>query len=117
MNATKTPASPADLTVIRVLAALLERLEQSKVAVDAEQYRVVVARLLHELSAQASNPELMDILDAYPAAAELYENTNYQHAGLCRAALDTALAAERQATAVIAQAMGRSEKGSIDGKN
>ena len=41
--------------------------------------------------------ELGALLDTHPAAAELYENTVYQHAGLCRSPLDPALAAERQA--------------------
>jgi hypothetical protein len=84
--------------------------------VDAAQYSSVVTRLVNEMRAQSSNSELTDILDAYPAASELYENINYQYAGLCRSALDTALAAEQQASVAIRQAMGKSEKGSVDGK-
>ena len=116
MNATQPPVSPSDLTILRVLAALLQRLDDSTVPVDGAQYRSVVARLVNELGAVSSNTELAGILDAYPAAAELYENVNYQYAGLCRSALDTALAAERQATVVLSQAMGKPVKGSIDGK-
>ena len=117
MNATQTtPISRADTFVLRVLAALLQRLDDSAVTVDAEQYRSVVSRLANEMQAVASNHELAGILDAYPAAAELYENINYQHAGLCRSALDTALAAEQQAVAAVSQAMGKSENGSLNGK-
>ncbi len=86
MNATQTtPISGADLTVLRVLAALLQRLDDSAVAVDAGQYASVVARLVNEMQALASNSELADILDTYPAAAELYENINYQYCRPCAA--------------------------------
>lgn len=117
MNATQTtPVSQADPMVLRILAALLQRLDDSSVPVDAGQYASVAARLANEMRAVASNHELAGILDAYPAAAELYENINYQYAGLCRSALDTALAAEQQAVAALAQAMGKPVKGSLDGK-
>lgn len=36
---------------------------------------------------------------------EVYENMNYQHAGLCRSALDVSLAAEGAAKEAIARAM------------
>ncbi len=80
-----------------MLAQLLERLEHSTVPVGAEQYRSVVAHLVHEFEDVESGADLSRLLDAYPAAAEVYENLNYQHAGLCRSALDASLAAETRA--------------------
>jgi len=41
------------------------------------------------------------VLEAFPAAAQLYENLNYQHAGLCRSPMDASLAAELAARAAI----------------
>lgn len=107
MNAAKAVARPADLTVARTLAALLERLENSRVAVGADQYRSVVMHLVDELSAVASDDGLNALLDEHPAAAQLYENLNYQHAGLCRSSLDFSLAAEMQARRVIEHASRR----------
>jgi DNA-directed RNA polymerase specialized sigma24 family protein len=47
------------------------------------------------------------LLDTHPAAAELYENVNYQYAGLCRSALDASLAAEQLAKEALNRAMGK----------
>jgi hypothetical protein len=105
MNATHTPAPKTDLAVTHVLAQLLERLDQSAVPVGAEQYRSVVMHLVDEFRDVESGAELGQLLDAYPAASELYENINYQHAGLCRTALDVSLSAELAAKKAIAQAM------------
>lgn len=107
MNATKPSSLKTDLTVTHVLAALLERLETSRVPVGAEQYRSVVQHLVNELGDVAPGKALGELLDTHPAAAELYENVNYQHAGLCRSALDASLAAEQQAKQVLDQAMSR----------
>jgi hypothetical protein len=57
---------------------------------------------------------LAALLDTHPAAAELYENVNYQHAGLCRSALDASLDAERQARQAIHLAMSRAPNPSIN---
>lgn len=97
MNATKLSSSQPDLTATRVLAALLERLDQSTAAVDAQQYQSVVQRLSDALREPDSSPGLGVVLDQFPAAAELYENLHYQHAGLCRMPLDSALSAEQLA--------------------
>lgn len=107
MNATKPHARKTDLTVTHVLAQLLERLERSKVPVGAEQYRSVVQHLANELGEVEPGTALGALLDSHPAAAELYENVNYQYAGLCRSALDASLAAERQAKEVLDRAMSR----------
>lgn len=107
MNATKPNARKTDLTVTHVLAELLERLERSAVPVGAEQYRSVVQHLVSELGDVEPGTALGALLDSHPAAAELYENVNYQYAGLCRSALDASLAAEQQAKQVLDRAMRR----------
>ncbi|MEO7159088.1 MAG: hypothetical protein ABIX00_01000 [Polaromonas sp.] len=107
MNATKSQFRKTDLTVTHVLAELLERLERSAVPVGAEQYRSVVQHLVSELGEVEPGTALGALLDTHPAAAELYENVNYQYAGLCRSALDASLAAERQAKEVLDRAMSR----------
>ncbi len=88
MNTTDNPSPKTDLAVTHVLAQLLEKLEHSPVPVGAEQYRSVVEHLVHEFEDVEQGAELGRLLDAYPAAAEVYENLNYKHAGLCRSALD-----------------------------
>ena len=104
MNATKTHLQ-TDLTVTHVLAELLERLERSAEPVGAEQYRSVVQHLVNELADVEPGLALRALLDTHPAAAELYENVNYQYAGLCRSALDASVAAESQALQAIQRAM------------
>jgi hypothetical protein len=84
-----------------VLAQMLERLDRSAQAVDAEQYRTVASRLTAELEAAPRDATLEGVLDAFPAAAQLYENLNYQHAGLCRSPMDASLGAELAARAAI----------------
>jgi hypothetical protein len=107
MNATHTPAHKTDLAVTHVLAQLLERLEHSPEPVGAEQYRSVVMHLVDEFRDVEPGAQLGQLLDAYPAAAEVYENLNYQHAGLCRTALDVSLSAELAARSAIERAMKR----------
>ena len=84
-----------------VLAQMLERLDRSPQPVDPEQYRTVAARLGAELEAAPHDAALEAVLDAFPAMAQLYENLNYQHAGLCRSPLEPGLAAEIAARAAI----------------
>ena len=107
MNATKPQPSKSSLTVTHVLADLLERLERSEEPVGAEQYRSVVLHLINEFDEVEQGSGLHAILDTHPAAAELYENVNYQYAGLCRSALDASLASENQARQATARAMSR----------
>jgi hypothetical protein len=107
MNATKSTSPKTSLTVTHVLAELLERLEHSTQPVAAAQYRSVVLRLIDEFADVEPGMGLRTLLDTHPAASELYENVNYQHAGLCRSALDAASAAESQARHVIFRAMSR----------
>jgi hypothetical protein len=84
-----------------MLARMLERLDRSEVAVDAQQYRGVVERLVDTLRTAPFDDMLEAVLDASPATAQLYENLQYQHAGLCRSPLEAALNAELDARAVI----------------
>ena len=104
MNATQHATQPAPYAVVLTLARLLERLEHTSGSVDANQYRVVAHRLAEVLIDASPDAALRAVLEAHPAAAELYENLNYRHAGLCRSPLDAALAAEMQANALIAAA-------------
>lgn len=104
MNATKPSSLHPDLTTTRVLAALLERLDQSTAAVDPQQYLSVALRLSDTLCDLDGRQGLDVILDGFPSAAELYENLHYQHAGLCRTPLDSALSAEQLARQWITKA-------------
>jgi hypothetical protein len=108
MNATPVTAKGSDLTVTRTLAALLERLDNSEIPVGADQYRSVVMHLVNDLASAVPDDGLKALLDSSPATAQVYENLNYQHAGLCRSALDASLAAELQAKDVIRRAQRRS---------
>ncbi len=94
-----------------LLAQLLERLERGGHP-DAGQYRMVVRRLADELARVADVDALNSVLEAHPSAAQLYENMNYQHAGLCRSLLDASLASEKRARDVIALAMRPTTEGS-----
>jgi hypothetical protein len=89
-----------------LLARVLERLEHSAERVDAQQYRSVVNHLASELAIAPQDAGLQAVLQACPSAGELYENLNYHHAGLCRAALDAAMASEAAARAAIDKARG-----------
>jgi hypothetical protein len=100
----------AALAVAVLLAQLLERLDRSSVAVGAEQYRSVVRHLAEEFEELQSHDGMSKLLDAFPSAAELYENLNYQHAGLCRSPLELSLDAEQSARQVIE----RARRGSIE---
>lgn len=96
--------SKSDVTSTRVLAALLERFEHSASPVDARQYQSVVRRLADALGRLDTQAERDAVLSEFPAASQLYENLQYQHAGLCRSPLDAALAAEQMARDAIARA-------------
>ena len=84
-----------------MLARMLERLDRSNVAVDPQQYRGVVEHLSEALRTAPYDAALEAVLEASPATAELYENLQYQHAGLCRSPLEQSLNAELAARAAI----------------
>lgn len=90
-----------------LLARMLERLDRSAVAVDPQQYRGVVEALSEVLRTVPDDTTLQAVLQASPATAELYENLQYQHAGLCRSPLESALNAELAARAAIEAARAR----------
>ena len=117
MNVTKTSATQTRLTVAHVLARLLERLDNSAVAVDAGQYRSVVLHLVGEFNELQSSQGLGPLLDAHPAAAQVYENVNYTYAGLCRSSLEASLAAEQQAKVAIQRAMRPPKEGKSNGQS
>jgi hypothetical protein len=104
MNATPSKAIPDHLAVVLTLAHVLEQLERSRGPVGADQYRSVVRRLSDELAAVPAEAALQAVLDAHPAASQVYENLNYRHAGLCRSPLEHALGAELRAKEVIEKA-------------
>jgi len=104
MKTSHTTQSPARLAVAVLLSQLLERLDRSAVPVGAEQYRSVVRHLQEEFEELGAEDSLSALLDAYPSAAELYENLNYRHAGLCRSPLEQSLDAELRARQVIERA-------------
>ena len=102
MNTTPSTTAPAAKFAVAVLLAqLLERLDRSAVPVGAEQYLSVVRHLAEEIEELQSDAGLTRLLDAFPSTAELYENLNYRHAGLCRSPLQLSLDAEVQARRLI----------------
>ena len=89
---------------LATLGRMLERLEASGKPVDADQFRTLVERIATELQSAPHDAGLEAVLASLPAVAQLYENLNYQHAGLCRSPLEPALAAELAARAAIDKA-------------
>ncbi len=84
-----------------MLARMLERLDRSGEPVDPQQYRAVVEHLSEVLRSVPHDAALEAVLQASPSTAELYENLQYQHAGLCRSPLEFALDAEIAARGAI----------------
>jgi hypothetical protein len=115
MNTMNSPTS--GLATITVLAALLERLEHSRVPVDGAQFRAVAERLATALHTVKPTDALRDLLAAHPAASELYENTQYEVAGLCRSPLDASVASEQMAKTVIQRAMQIHRESSANGQS
>ena len=107
MNVIHPKARKADLAATHVLAQLLEQLEINTLFVSAEQQRMVVSRLASELVKVEPGQALGALLDSHPAAAELYENVNFPHTGLCRFAPEALLASKQRATVVLERAMHR----------
>ena len=85
-------AVPAELLSLVRLAQLLERVEHQ--AVDPHQYRLLAEKLGAELREHQGHAALHGLLDHFPAAAEIYENLQYGHAGLVRAPLEVSLTSE-----------------------
>ena len=100
----ETTHPPADLAVLRALAGLLQRLEATRLRVSAQQYRSVARQLAQAMSDVRPDAHLHALLDAHPAAAEIYENQQYHHAGLCRCPLELSLWSEFLAREVLHKA-------------
>lgn len=97
-------ASSASLAIVETLAHALERVERGFSSVSAWQYRQLTSRLAQALRAAGPNAQLSALLDLYPATAELYENMNYEVAGLCRSPLQLSSDAEVMARNALARA-------------
>jgi predicted lipoprotein len=106
-----TPSLTAHRNLI-LLARILDRLERSAQP-DAEQFRAVAGRLAAELEAVPRDAAFEAVLETFPSVAQVYENLNYRHAGLCRSPLEPALAAEVAARAAIESARQRATQGPV----
>jgi len=104
MQASTRIEIPQRLGTLLILAQLLERLERSEAPVGADQYRSVVRNLARELDTVERDESFKKLLTVFPATSELYENLQYDQAGLCRSHLDASLEAEIEAKAVLARA-------------
>ena len=85
-------AVPTELLSLVRLAQLLESVEHQ--AVDPHQYRLLAEKLGTELREHQGHAALHGLLDHFPAAAEVYENLQYGHAGRVRAPLEVSLTSE-----------------------
>ena len=83
------------------LVQVLRKMEQSRVAPDPDQYRSVVEHIQAELRNHPVDSSLDTLLERVPELAEIYENLQYAHAGLCRSSLDLAVSAEQAAIKAI----------------
>lgn len=99
---TVSPVSDRQAIVL-AMAAMLQKLENSREPVDPEQYRLLNSRLSDALKDIVMTADIERVLRQYPAAAEVYENHQYVHAGLCRAPLDQAVGAEQRMRALLAK--------------
>lgn len=104
MEKTHDSALPAGLQPLAAMAVLLERLERLPRKASAEQYRDVAQRVADLLAQAEPGVALNALLSAAPATAEIYENLQYEHAGLVRSPLEAAIAAEEDAIAAIEHA-------------
>lgn len=104
MSDTRFANQPANVDSTIELAQLLERMEANPRFINADQYRSIVARLQSALTVMPDGQALQAVLATFPATAQLYENLNYEHAGLVRSPLETAVNAELTARQALAQA-------------
>lgn len=104
MSASNAASVRTRLETVIALAHLLERFERSTAAVSADQYQLIVSRLKAALSQELPDDALQAVLNAHPAAADLYENMHYEHSGLSRSSLERSISSEILAAQVIARA-------------
>lgn len=96
-------AVPAELLSLVRLAQLLQALEGQGRAADPHQYQLLVRKLAAELHEHQAHEALPALLDHFPAAAEVYENLQYGHAGLVRAPLEMSLTSELAARELLSR--------------
>jgi len=94
------PSARAFRTAV-TLAELLQRVEASTTTIGPGQYRALVQHLGQLLDRLPPGEGLQTLLATFPAAAEVYENLHYGHAGLCRAPLERSLNSELAARQLI----------------
>ncbi len=94
MPAVYTLTVPNELLAVVRLSQLLQNLEGQGRAADAHQYQLLVRKLSAALDEHQGHEALQRLLDHFPAAAEVYENLQYAHAGLVRAPLEASLKSE-----------------------
>lgn len=99
--------SPATLknrleTVI-ALSRLLDRVENSRMEIGADQYRALVRQLSGVLEQDFPEEALKAVLGAHRSAAEIYENLHYAQSGLSRSSLERSVASEMAATQLLAR--------------
>jgi hypothetical protein len=92
------------LETVVALAQLLECVDTGAARASAEGYRRLVLRLQTALLEDIPADVLQAILNAYPAAGEVFENLHYEHSGLCRASLERSVFSEQLAKHVVAHA-------------
>jgi hypothetical protein len=92
---------PSELLSLGRLAHLLQTLEGQGRAADPHQYKLLVEKLAAELREHQGHEALPALLDHFPAAAEVYENLQYAHAGLCRVPLEVSLTSELAARSLL----------------
>lgn len=102
----KTTAAIEDLARV---STMLATVEGSGKRFDPAQYRSLARSVTETLKFAPPGVELDIVLKTFPATAALYENLNYEHAGLCRAPLDASMASEGEAVAAIGRAMKRAQ--------
>ena len=85
------------------LAHWLERIEAGVTPVGADHYLALVRNLTQALSQDLPQRTVAALLNAHPAAAELYENLHYATAGLSRATPARAIASQTQAVECLAR--------------
>ena len=88
------------------LVTVLQHFESGRLPFDAGQYHSIARQVTSALRRNDGSPALQAVLDASPIAAELYENLHYDQAGLARSPLDQAVAAELEATHLLARVKG-----------
>lgn len=94
------PSAGAFRTAV-TLAELLQRVEAATTTIGPGQYRNLVLHLGQLLDGLPPGEHLQKLLATFPAAAMVYENLHYSHAGLCRAPLEQSLNSELAARQLI----------------